>query len=67
MGGIAFDYTEFEKASGEKLAYKIAERRDGDLAEFYADPSKAKKELGWETELTVNDAMRDTLKFLKNN
>ncbi|MBQ1387603.1 UDP-glucose 4-epimerase GalE [Candidatus Saccharibacteria bacterium] len=57
----------FEKASGEKLAYKIAERRDGDLAEFYADPSKAMRELGWETELTVDDAMEDTLKFLNNS
>ena len=57
----------FEKASGEKLAYKIAERRDGDLAEFYADPSKAMRELGWETELTVDDAMKDTLKFLNNS
>jgi UDP-glucose 4-epimerase len=57
----------FEDASGDKLPYKIAERRNGDLAEFYADPSKAKDELGWETELTVNDAMRDTLKFLKDD
>ena len=57
----------FEKASGEELAYKIAERRDGDLAEFYADPSKAMRELGWETELTVDDAMKDTLKFLNNS
>lgn len=57
----------FEKASGEKLAYKIAERRDGDLAEFYADPSKAMRELGWKTEFTVDDAMKDTLKFLNNS
>ena len=56
----------FEKASGEKLPYKIAQRRDGDLAEFYADPSKAENELGWKTELTVEDAMVDTLKFLNN-
>ena len=57
----------FEDASGDKLPYKIAERRNGDLAEFYADPSKARDELGWETELTVSDAMRDTLKFLKDD
>ena len=56
----------FEKASGEKLPYKIAQRRDGDLAEFYADPSKAENELDWKTELTVEDAMVDTLKFLNN-
>ena len=57
----------FEKASGRDLPYKIAERRDGDLAEFYADPTKAKNELGWQTELTVEDAMRDTLKFLEQH
>ena len=56
----------FEIASGEKLPVKIAARRDGDLAEFYADPSKAEKELGWKTELTIEDAMRDTLKFLRH-
>lgn len=57
----------FEKASGKKLNKRIVERRDGDLAEFYADPSKAERELGWKTELTIDDAMRDTLKFLDNN
>lgn len=56
----------FEKASGEKLPVRIGERRVGDLAEFYADPSLAKKELGWETKLSVQDAIRDTLNYLKN-
>ena len=57
----------FDKASGEKLPYKIAERRTGDLAEIYADPGKALEELGWKTELNVADAMRDTINFLKMN
>ena len=56
----------FEEASGEKLPYRIDERRPGDLAQFWADATKIKEELGWETELTIDDAMRDTLKFLKN-
>ncbi len=56
----------FEKASGEKLPYKVVERRAGDLAEIYADPSKAEKELGWKAELTVEDAMRDTMSYLNN-
>lgn len=56
----------FEKASGEKLPYKIVGRRAGDLAEIYADPSKAEKELNWQTRLTIDDAMRDTIKYLKN-
>lgn len=57
----------FEKASGEKLPYKIAPRRAGDLAEMFAIPDKALKELGWKTELTIDDAMRDTLKYLHHN
>ncbi len=56
----------FEEASGEKLPYRIDERRPGDLAQFWADATKIKEELGWETKLTIDDAMRDTLKFLKN-
>lgn len=56
----------FEKASGKKLPYKVVGRRAGDLAEIYADPTKAEKELGWKTELTVEDAMRDTMSYLNN-
>lgn len=55
----------FEDASGEKLPYEFTARREGDLAEFYADPGKAERELGWKTELSIENAMRDTLKFLK--
>ena len=54
----------FQKVSGKKLPYKIVDRRDGDLAEIYADASLANTELGWKTELTIEDAMRDTLAFL---
>ena len=54
----------FEKASGKQLPYRIAERRPGDLPEFWANPAKAKAELGWQTELTIDDAMKDTLNFL---
>lgn len=56
----------FEDTSGEELPQKIAPRRPGDLAQFWADASKIKEELGWETKLSVDDAMRDTLKFLKH-
>ncbi len=54
----------FEKASGEKLPHVFAERRAGDLAEMWANPEKAAKELNWKTELTVDDAMRDTINYL---
>ena len=56
----------FDKASGKKLPYKVVSRRPGDLAEMYADPAKAEKELGWKTELTVEDAMRDTMSYLNS-
>lgn len=56
----------FEKASGEKLPYEIAPRRAGDLPTLYANPEKALRELGWKTELTIDDAMEDTLRYLRN-
>ena len=56
----------FEKASGKQLPYEVVARRDGDLPEFWANPTKAKAELNWQTELTIDDAMRDTLRFLEN-
>lgn len=54
----------FEKASGKALPYEVSDRRAGDLAEMWANADKAKKELGWQTSLTVDDAMRDTINYL---
>lgn len=54
----------FEKASGKKLPYKIVGRRAGDLPEIWANADRAKQELGWSTELTIDDAMRDTINYL---
>ena len=56
----------FEKASGEKLPYKVVGRRAGDLPEIWANADKAKRELGWSTELTIDDAMRDTINYLNH-
>ena len=56
----------FERVSGKKLNYKIVDRRPGDLAEIFADASLAKEKLGWNTELSTDDAMRDTLHYLDN-
>lgn len=56
----------FEEISGEKLPVKIGARRAGDLAVLYANPEKAFLELGWKAELTVGDAIGDTLNYLKN-
>ncbi len=54
----------FEKASGKKVNYKLAPRRPGDIAECYADVSKAKKELGWEAHYSLDDMCRDSWNFI---
>jgi len=48
----------FEKVSGEKLNYKIANRRKGDIISAFADTTKANNDLGWKSTLTLDDAMR---------
>ena len=48
----------FEKVSGQKLNYKIAPRRAGDIISAYADTTKANTILGWKAELSLDDAMR---------
>ncbi len=59
--------TTFEKVNNLKVNYKIVERRAGDLAEYYADPTKALNELEWKTEKTLEDICRDSWKYEKNN
>ena len=56
----------FEEASGEELPYEIVGRRAGDLPEVYANPGKAQEELEWRAELEVEDAMKDTINYLKH-
>ncbi len=57
----------FERVNGVKIPYKITARREGDLAEYFADPTKAKEELHWETEKTIEDMCRDSWNYEKNN
>ena len=57
----------FEKVNNVKIPYKISPRRAGDLDEFYADPTKAKKELDWCTQKTVEDMCKDSWNYIKNN
>lgn len=56
----------FEKVNNIKIPYKIVGRRPGDLACFYADPTKAEKELGFKTQKTLEDICRDSWNFQKN-
>ena len=57
----------FEKSTGVKVPYKIAPRRPGDVAMCYANPSKAKEELGWVAEKTIEDMCKDSWNFIEKN
>ena len=54
----------FEKATGKKVPYKIAPRREGDIATCYANPKKAKEELGWEATKTLDDMCKDSWNYI---
>ena len=56
-----------EKASGVKINYKIVDRRPGDLAVCYSDPSKALKELDWKAERGIEEMCEDSWRWQKNN
>lgn len=53
----------FEKANGLTIPYVIAPRRPGDIAQCYADPSKARDELGWTAERGIEQMCRDSWRF----
>ena len=57
----------FEKANGIKINYKIAPRREGDIAVCYSDPTKALNELGFKTTKTIEDMCKDAWNYEKNN
>ena len=56
----------FEEATEQKVNYKIAERRPGDIATCYSDPTKAKEELGWEAKKTLKDMCKDSWRYIQN-
>ncbi len=57
----------FEKASGKKLNYKIVDRRPGDIATCYSDPSKAFEELGWKAERDIEQMCADAWRWQSMN
>ena len=57
----------FEEVNNVKVPYKIAPRRAGDLPEMYADPTKAKEELGWVANKNLSDMCRDSWNFAKKS
>ncbi len=57
----------FEKASGMPVPYDIVGRREGDLAAYWADPSRANAELGWRAERTIDEMCADTWRWQSSN
>lgn len=57
----------FEKASGVKIPYEIKPRRAGDIAECYADPARAKEELGWVAKYDILRMCEDAWRWQSNN
>jgi UDP-glucose 4-epimerase len=53
----------FEKVSGKKVNYKLVGRREGDITAAYADTTFANNELGWKTELTLDQALLSAWKW----
>ena len=57
----------FKKVNNIELPYKITERRPGDIATCYADSTKAQKELDWHPIYDIEDMVKDSYNFYKNN
>ncbi len=57
----------FEQASGQKIPYAIKPRRAGDIATCYADPYRAKNELGWRAQHSLEDMMKDAWRWQSQN
>lgn len=57
----------FEQASGQPVPYQLVARRPGDIAECWADPTKAAQELGWKAERGLPQMMADTWRWQSAN
>ncbi len=57
----------FENGSGKAVPYEIVERRPGDIAECWADPSKAKEVLGWQANKGLDEMIADTWRWQSQN
>lgn len=55
----------FERVNNIKINYEFAPRRAGDLAMFYADPTKAKEKLGWTAKRGIEEMCKDAWNFAK--
>ena len=57
----------FEQANNIQVPYKLVDRRPGDIAVCYSNPQKALEQLGWKTQYDLNQMMKDTWNWQKNN
>ncbi len=57
----------FEKACGKKIPFKVVERRPGDAAISYADPTRAQQELNWMAMRDLDEMCRDAWRWQKDN
>jgi UDP-glucose 4-epimerase len=57
----------FEQACGHKIDYEVVDRRQGDIAECYADVTLANQELNWQAEMSLIDMMRDAWRWQTMN
>lgn len=57
----------FETAAGCAVPYQLVERRAGDIAECWADPTKAAQQLGWQATRTLDEMTQDTWRWQSNN
>ena len=57
----------FEAASGKTVPYRMAPRRPGDIATYYADPAKAERELNWKARRGLDEMMRDAWRWQSMN
>lgn len=57
----------FQRVTGQPVPYRFAPRRDGDLAAFWADPTKAERELDWRARRSLDEMMADTWRWQSLN
>jgi len=68
QGSSVFDVVKsFEKACGKEIPYEIKPRRSGDIAKYWADPSKAAMELDWKAELDLDQMLEDSWRWQNQN
>jgi UDP-glucose 4-epimerase len=57
----------FEKACGKKIPYELVDRRPGDIAECYANPALANRELGWSADREIEEMCADSWRWQSGN